>query len=352
MTFLNQKYQDLTPYTPGEQVDEREYIKLNTNESPYPPAPAVQKAVAEASLSLNRYSDIAVEVVASPLAKYLGVKKEQLFLGNGSDEVLSYIFQGFTEKGIAFPDVTYGFYQVYSGLYQVDATVVPLKNDFSLELKDYDELSGTVIFANPNAPTGIQLTQAEICEFIERNPDRLVVVDEAYIDFGGESMVSLVDRYSNLLVVGTFSKSRQLAGARLGFGVGNVELIADMNRLRFSLNPYNVNSLTQAAGGAVLQEQEYVDQKIQETIQVREWSKQELNKLGFEQTDSQGNFLFAKHPKVAGEELFTALKERKILVRWFNQPRTKDYLRITVGTQEQMEQLVTALTTILEEVEA
>ena len=165
-------------------------------------------------------------------------------------------------------------------------------------------------------------------------------------------MVSLVDRYSNLLVVGTFSKSRQLAGARLGFGVGNVELIADMNRLRFSLNPYNVNSLTQAAGGAVLQEQEYVDQKIQETIQVREWSKQELNKLGFEQTDSQGNFLFAKHPKVAGEELFTALKERKILVRWFNQPRTKDYLRITVGTQEQMEQLVTALTTILEEVEA
>lgn len=352
MTFLNQKYQDLTPYTPGEQVDEREYIKLNTNESPYPPAPAVQKAVAEASLSLNRYSDIAVEVVASPLAKYLGVKKEQLFLGNGSDEVLSYIFQGFTEKGIAFPDVTYGFYQVYSGLYQVDAAAVPLKNDFSLELKDYDELSGTVIFANPNAPTGIQLTQAEICEFIERHPDRLVVVDEAYIDFGGESMVSLVDRYSNLLVVGTFSKSRQLAGARLGFGVGNVELIADMNRLRFSLNPYNVNSLTQAAGGAVLQEQEYVDQKIQETIQVREWSKQELNKLGFEQTDSQGNFLFAKHPKVAGEELFTALKERKILVRWFNQPRTKDYLRITVGTQEQMEQLVTALTTILEEVEA
>lgn len=352
MTFLNQKYQDLTPYTPGEQVDEREYIKLNTNESPYPPAPAVQKAVAEASLSLNRYSDIAVEVVASPLAKYLGVKKEQLFLGNGSDEVLSYIFQGFTEKGIAFPDVTYGFYQVYSGLYQVDAAAVPLKNDFSLELKDYDELSGTVIFANPNAPTGIQLTQAEICEFIERHPDRLVVVDEAYIDFGGESMVSLVDRYSNLLVVGTFSKSRQLAGARLGFGVGNVELIADMNRLRFSLNPYNVNSLTQAAGGAVLQEQEYVDQKIQETIQVREWSKRELNKLDFEQTNSQGNFLFAKHPKIAGETLFTALREKKILVRWFNQPRTKDYLRITVGTQEQMEQLVTALTTILEEVEA
>lgn len=352
MTFLDQKYQDLTPYTPGEQVNEQTYIKLNTNESPYPPAPSVEAAVAEASKSLNRYSDIAVEIVAKPLSEYLGVKQEQLFLGNGSDEVLSYIFQGFTENGIAFPDVTYGFYQVYSGLFKVDSTVVPLNNDFSLDLNKYDCLKGTVIFANPNAPTGVYLPQAEICAFLERHPDRLVVVDEAYIDFGGTSMVSLVDHYKNLFVVGTFSKSRQLAGARLGFGVGNTELIADMNRLRFSLNPYNVNSLTQAAGGAVLQEQEYVDQKIQETIQVREWSKQALTKLGFEQTDSQGNFLFAMHPKIAGEKLFAALREKKILVRWFNQPRTKEYLRITVGTQEQMEQLIIALTTILEEVDA
>lgn len=351
MSFLNQKYQDLTPYTPGEQVDENDYIKLNTNESPYPPAPGVEAAVAAASQKLNRYSDIAVEVVAKPLAEHLGVKQDQLFLGNGSDEVLSYIFQGFTEKGIAFPDVTYGFYQVYSGLYQVAATVVPLEEDFSLELTKYDELKGTVIFANPNAPTGIYLAPEKICAFLERYPDRLVVVDEAYIDFSGESMVSLIDKYKNLLVVGTFSKSRQLAGARLGFGVGNAELIADMNRLRFSLNPYNINSMTQAAGGAVLREQAYVDQKIQETIQVREWSKQELNKLGFEQTDSQGNFLFAKHPKLSGEKLFGALREKKILARWFNQPRTKDHLRITVGTQEQMEQLIAALKTILEEVD-
>lgn len=352
MTFLNRKYQDLTPYTPGEQVDEQDYIKLNTNESPYPPAPGVQNAVAEATQKLNRYSDIAVEIVAKPLANYLGVKQDQLFLGNGSDEVLSYIFQGFTEKGIAFPDVTYGFYQVYSGLYQVEATIVPLNEDFSLELKEYDALKGTVIFANPNAPTGIYLPQEEICNFLERHPNRLVVVDEAYIDFSGKSMVSLIDHYKNLLVVGTFSKSRQLAGARLGFGVGNTELIADLNRLRFSLNPYNVNSLTQAAGSTVLQEQTYVDQKIQETIQVREWSKQELAKLGFEQTDSQGNFLFAKHPKFAGEKLFQALREKRILVRWFNQARTKDHLRITVGTQEQMERLIVVLTTILEEVEA
>ncbi|MGG5369955.1 histidinol-phosphate transaminase [Enterococcus sp. AZ196] len=352
MTFLNEKFQELTPYTPGEQVNEEAFIKLNTNESPYPPAQGVQEAVAEASQKLNRYSDIAVEAVAKPLAEYLGVQQNQLFLGNGSDEVLSYIFQGFTEKGIAFPDVTYGFYQVYCGLYQVDATVVPLEDDFSLELSKYDDLDGTVIFANPNAPTGIYLTQEKICDFLERHPDRLVVVDEAYIDFSGESMVSVIDQYKNLFVVGTFSKSRQLAGARLGFGVGNADLIADMNRLRFSLNPYNINSMTQAAGSAVLQEQDYVDQKVRETIQVREWSKRELAKLGFEQTDSQGNFLFAKHPKLSGEELFTALREKKILARWFNQPRTKEHLRITVGTQEQMERLVEALKMILEEVEA
>ena len=197
MTFLNQKYQDLTPYTPGEQVNEGEFIKLNTNESPYPPAPSVESAVAEVSQSLNRYSNITVEAVAKPLAQHLGVKQEQLFLGNGSDEVLSYIFQGFTEEGIAFPDVTYGFYQVYSALYKVDSTVVPLNNDFTLELKEYDALAGTVIFANPNAPTGIYLSQAEICAFLERHPDRLVVVDEAYIDFSGASMVTLIEKYQN-----------------------------------------------------------------------------------------------------------------------------------------------------------
>ena len=177
-----------------------------------------------------------------------------------------------------------------------------------------------------------------------------MIVDEAYLDFGGSSMVSLIDQYPNLLVVGTFSKSRQLAGARLGFAVANEGLIQDLNRLKFSLNPYNVNSLTQAAGAAVLQEQAYVDEKIQATIHVREWSKQALAKLGFEQTDSQGNFLFARHPAIAGEELYQALKEQKIFVRWFNQPRIKEYLRITVGTRAQMERLMTVLTTIIEEV--
>lgn len=235
-------------------------------------------------------------------------------------------------------------------MYQVAATVVPLQEDFSIALTDYDSLKGTVIFANPNAPTGVYQEQSEICAFLKRHPDRLVIVDEAYIDFGGSSMVSMIDQYPNLLVVGTFSKSRQLAGARLGFAVANEGLIQDLNRLKFSLNPYNVNSLTQAAGAAVLQEQAYVDEKIQATIQVREWSKQALAKLGFEQTDSQGNFLFARHPAIAGEELYQALKEQKIFVRWFNQPRIKEYLRITVGTKAQMERLMTVLTTIIEEV--
>jgi histidinol-phosphate aminotransferase len=350
MTFLHQKYHSLTPYTPGEQVDEQTCIKLNTNESPYPPAPSIQTAAAHAAQHLNRYSDISAEAVAKPLAVYLGIDQDQLFLGNGSDEVLSYIFQGFTEKGVVFPDVTYGFYQVYSALYQVDATVVPLKEDFSIAMTDYDSLEGTVIFANPNAPTGVYQEQKEICAFLERHPDRLVVVDEAYIDFGGSSMVSLIDQYQNLLVVGTFSKSRQLAGARLGFAVANKELIQDLNRLRFSLNPYNINSLTQAVGAAVLQEQGYIDEKIQATIQVREWSKQALTKLGFEQTDSLGNFLFARYPKISGEYLYQSLREQNIFVRWFDQPRTKEYLRITVGTKEQMERLMAALTAIIEEV--
>ncbi|WP_313630402.1 histidinol-phosphate transaminase [Enterococcus devriesei] len=350
MTFLNQKYQSLTPYTPGEQVDETEFIKLNTNESPYPPAPKVQKAVAEAAQKLNRYPDIAWSSVAKPFAAYLGVKEDQLFLGNGSDEVLAYLFQGFTEQGIAFPDVTYGFYQVYSELYGVDTMIVPLKDDFSIELKDYDELTGTVIFANPNAPTGVYLSQQAICDFLERHPDRLVVVDEAYIDFGCTSMISKITQYENLFVVGTFSKSRQLAGARLGFGVGNQKVIADLNRLRFSLNPYNINALTQASGSAVLQEQAYVNQTIQKTIDVREWSKQQLAALGFEQTDSQGNFLFVKHSQISAEALFQALRAKKILVRWFNQPRAKDYLRITVGTQEQMRVLIKAVKKILTEV--
>ncbi|GCF93491.1 histidinol-phosphate aminotransferase 1 [Enterococcus florum] len=351
MTFLNQKYERLIPYTPGEQPQNQSLIKLNTNESPFEPAPGVKKAVEAAAATLNRYCDTSTHVVIKPLAKQLSVQEDQLFLGNGSDEVLSYIFQGFTEKGIAFPDVTYGFYQIYCDMYQVEATVVPLKDDFTLELAAYDALEGAVIIANPNAPTGLLLSYQTICAFLDRHPNRLVIVDEAYIDFGGESMVPYIDQYPNLIVVGTFSKSRQLAGARLGYGAANSQLISDLNRLKYSVNPYNINSLTQAAGAAVLAEQEYVERCIEKTIAARKWSSAAMKQLGFEMTDSYCNFLFVRHPKVSGEALFLALREKNILVRWFNQPRTKDYLRISVGTQEQMEQLVKALQEILKEVQ-
>ncbi|MEO1772758.1 histidinol-phosphate transaminase [Candidatus Enterococcus ferrettii] len=348
MNFLHSKYAHLVPYTPGEQPKESDFIKLNTNESPYEPAPSVMEAVKAAAHTLNRYSDTAARIVVDPLAKQLGVKADQVILGNGSDEILSFIFQAFTEKGMSFPDVTYGFYAIYCDMYQAQANVVPLMEDFTLDLSAYDALAGTVIIANPNAPTGLLLSCEEICDFLKRHPDRLLVVDEAYIDFGGQSMIAHIEEFDNLLVVGTFSKSRQLAGARLGYAVGNSQLIGNLNQIKYSVNPYNINAMTQAAGAAVLAEQDYVDQCIKKTIEVRNWSTQELKKRGFEMTDSYCNFLFAKHSEFAGETLFEALREQKILVRWFNQPRTKDYLRISIGTKEQMERLMDAVDRILE----
>lgn len=350
MSFLNRKYADLVPYTPGEQVDDTEFIKLNTNESPFEPAPAVKQAAVAAAVNLNRYCDTSCQSVIKPLAKHFQVKENQIFLGNGSDEVLAYLFQAFTEDGVAFPDITYGFYQIYANYYQTPATIIPLNEDFSIDLTAYDDLTGAVIITNPNAPTGIFLATAELVAFAKRNPERLLIVDEAYVDFGAESMTQFVDQLPNLLVIGTFSKSRQMAGARLGYAVGNSELIADLNKLKFSTNPYNINSMTQAVAAAVLSEPVYVAEKIQTIIDNRTETKAALEKLGFEVTDSYGNFLFAKHPNISGEVLLNQLKARKIFVRWFNQPRTKDYLRISIGTTEQMAALMTACKDILKEV--
>lgn len=348
MDFLNSKYKNLVPYTPGEQVETSQFIKLNTNESPFEPAPGVAQAVAAAALNLNRYSDTTAKIVVEPLAQHFEVKPNQIFLGNGSDEVLAYVFQAFMEDGVAFPDVTYGFYQIYGDFYQVPTTEVPLESDFSVDLAAYDDLAGAVVIANPNAPTGIYLPVDELVAFARRNPTRLLIVDEAYVDFGAETMTQFVDELDNLLVVGTFSKSRQLAGARLGYAVANEKLIADLNRLKFSSNPYNINAMTQAAAAAVLEEEIYIAEKLLEIVDNRIWTKKELEKLGFELTDSYGNFLFAKHPDFAGEKLLNLLKEEKIFVRWFNQPRIKDYLRITVGTQKQMAALVQACQKIIE----
>lgn len=349
MNFLNQNLQQLTPYTPGEQPKIGTFIKLNTNENPYPPAPGVVTAVAESVANLALYADPTCQKLTKALAKELSVPTEAVFLGNGSDEVLAFCFQGFMEKGCAFPAITYGFYQVFSQLYQVTTKVIPLSVDLTVNLRDYQGLTEVILLANPNAPTGLVVGKEALVELVEENPQRLVIIDEAYIDFGGGSLVSETQHYPNLLVVGTFSKSRQLAGGRLGYAVGSSNLIQTLNTLKFSVNPYNINAMTQAAGIAVLADETYYQLALKKVLQTREWTKQALKKLGFHVTDSQGNFVFISHQKIAGEVLYQELKARNILVRWFNQAPIEEYIRVTIGTQEQMEIFIEELTKILEE---
>jgi histidinol-phosphate aminotransferase len=347
MSFLNSRYHKLAPYTPGEQPKIQNILKLNTNESPYPPAPGVVPAVTAASRKLELYSDPTTECVTKPLAKTFGIAENQVIIGNGSDEILAFCFQGFTENGVAFPDLTYGFYEVFSQLYGVSPTIVPLQADFSMDIETFAAFPGTIVLTNPNAPTAIALNTKIICELLAANPKRLIIVDEAYIDFGGQSMVPFINEYPNLLVVGTFSKSRQLAGARLGYAVGNATIINDLHKIKFSFNPYNVNSLTLAAGAATLADPDYFESCRQKVIKTRLTFSDALKHLGFVLPESAANFVFVKHPQVAGVELFHALREHHIIVRWFDKDRIRDYLRITIGTDEQMQQVIAVLTEIL-----
>ncbi|MGX7197694.1 histidinol-phosphate transaminase [Enterococcus olivae] len=337
--YLDTQFQHLIPYVPGEQTKNEQIIKLNTNENPYDPPKAVFEAAKKAAGTLSRYSDPTCSQVILPLAKGFGVEPEQVFLGNGSDEVLSFLFQGFMEKGVQFPDISYGFYEVYGDVFHLDVEKVPLKEDLSIDLADYTG-AATIVIANPNAPTGLTLSPATICQFAKENPQRLIIVDEAYSDFSEASMIPYLEEVPNVLVVGTFSKSRHLAGARLGYAVGSKEVITDLNTLKFSHNPYSVNAMTLACGAASLASQEYVDSCTEKIIATREWTKKELAKLSFEGTDSQANFIFVQHEKVPGQTLFLALKEKNILVRWFSHPRIDNYIRISIGTQEEMEQLI------------
>lgn len=341
MSFLDSQFQHLVPYVPGEQTRTK-VIKLNTNENPYDPPQNVIEAAKEAAKTLSRYSDPTCLQVIQPLAKHFNVAPENIFLGNGSDEVLFFLFQGFMEKGVQFPGITYGFYEVYSDLFHLKTEIIPLKEDLSIDLAEYKG-EATVIIANPNAPTGLMIAPEVICTFAKNNPQRLIIVDEAYSDFSEASLVPYLEAHPNILVVGTFSKSRHLAGARLGYAVGSKQLIEDLNKLKFSHNPYSVNAMTLACGEASLQAQDYVDECTQKIIATRHWTQQELQKLGFETTDSQTNFVFCQHPTVAGETIFKQLKEKNILVRWFNNPRIANYLRISIGTPEEMVTLIQAI---------
>lgn len=334
-------------YVPGEQPKVRNLIKLNTNESPFPPAPGVAEAVKRAAESLQLYNDLSAAELTGLLAENCGVKPEQVFCGNGSDEVLAFAFQAFGGDGLVFPDITYGCYPVWCGLYGLDQKIIPLREDFSIDPKDYENAGGAVVIANPNAPTGMALGLDAIAKIAGSNPDHAVIVDEAYVDFGAESAVGLLGDYDNLLVVRTFSKSRQLAGARLGFAIGGEDMIRDMNLIRYSFHPYNVNTLTQAAGCAAMRDEIYFEKCRQSVMEIRAWTKAQLESLGFHVLDSRANFLFAKAPGMSGAAYQKALRERNILIRYFDLPRVRDYTRITVGSMEQMEALIQATKELL-----
>ena len=349
--FFSSKYNNLTPYTPGEQPKERKFIKLNTNESPYPPSKKAIDAATEAAGRLQLYSDPEAKLLHEKIAELCAVTPDCVLATNGSDEILNFAFMAFCDDAhpAIFPDITYGFYSVFADLNRVPYKAIPLCEDFSINIDDYCNAGGTVFIANPNAPTGICLSLDEIEKIVASNPDNVVVIDEAYIDFGGESAVGLTQKYNNLLVTQTFSKSRSMAGARLGFGVACPELIRDLNTIKYSTNPYNVNSMTMAAGVGVLCDDEYTRENCKSIIQNREYAVAELKALGFEMTESKANFIFAKHPEIDGGEIYASLREKGILVRHFTGKRIAQYNRITVGSREQMEALVCAIKEILEE---
>ena len=349
--YFSSKYKTLLPYTPGEQPKERQYIKLNTNESPFPPSQKALERAGEAAKNLQLYSDPECRPLCDALAKTYGVDRDEVLPTNGSDEVLNFAFMAFCDDDhpALFADITYGFYSVFAELNRVPYEIIPLREDFSISVDDYIGKPGTVFIANPNAPTGIALPVSEIERLLQSDTSRVVVVDEAYVDFGAESCVPLIKKYPNLLVTQTFSKSRSMAGARLGFGIACRELIADLNTVKYSTNPYNVNSMTMAAGVGMLEDEDYTRRNCTEIIQNRTSTATALRSLGFEMTDSRANFLFAKHPRISGKELYTALRARGVLVRHFEKPRISPYNRITVGSREQMEILIQTIQAILEE---
>lgn len=336
--FLSQKLSALEAYVPGEQPRDKRYIKLNTNESPYPPPANVVDAVGKAEIEdLRLYCDPECTALKAALAEQYGVNTKNIFISNGSDEVLNFAFMAYGDKGAVFPDITYGFYSVFADLYGINAEVVPLMDDFTIDINAYCDKNSLVVIANPNAPTGITLELSEIEKIVSSNPDGIVIIDEAYVDFGAESAVKLTEKYSNLLVVQTYSKSRSMAGARLGFAFASEQIIEDLEKIKYSTNPYNINRLTQIAGAAALNNQAYFDGNCRKIAETREYVKKELIKLGFTVTDSRANFLFAKSDKIGGKELYLSLKERGILIRHFESERIKDYNRITVGSREEME---------------
>ncbi len=349
--FFSKKYSSLTAYTPGEQPRDMRYIKLNTNESPFPPSERTVQAVLSEANRLMLYSDPECTELTGACAELYGVSRDMVLMTNGSDEILNFAFMAFcdSEHPVVFPDISYGFYPVFARLNAVPFKTIPLTEDFRINVSDYVGIGKNIVIANPNAPTGIALSLSEIERIVSSNPDNIVVIDEAYVDFGAESAVPLVHKYDNLIVTMTFSKSRSMAGARLGFGIANKELIRDMNTIKYSTNPYNVNRMTMSAGVGALLDNEYYMKNCEIIKQNREYTKEGLTALGFEVLPSSANFLFARSPEIDGEELYIKLKERGILVRHFTNERIREFNRITIGTMEDMQQFLLVTEEILRE---
>ncbi len=339
------------PYVPGEQPKHK-VIKLNTNENPYPPSPKVQKIIDGFDVQqLRLYPDPEVAELIAAIAKNKGLDKEQVFVGVGSDDVLAMSFLTFfgSEQPILFPDITYSFYDVWAELFRIPYEQIPLQEDFRICVDDYKRKNGGIVIPNPNAPTGIAESLDAIEEIIAANSDSVVIIDEAYVDFGTKSAQELLKTYENLLVVQTFSKSRSLAGSRIGYAMGSKKLIAYLNDCKYSFNSYTMDRLTIQVGKASMEDEPYFTEQVHRIIETREWAKEQLHKLGFDFPDSKANFIFVRHKEIAAEDIFAALKQRNIYVRYFKKPRIDNYLRITIGTKEEMEQLMNALQEILQE---
>lgn len=348
--FFSKKYSNLEPYTPGEQpANVEKLVKLNTNECPYPPSEKAKAYAAAHTRELNLYSDPLCKELNETLAELYGVDPDEILMNNGSDETLNFAFMAFCDEDhpAVFPNITYGFYPVFAQLNHIPYEEIPLNADFTINVDDYCGIHKTIFIANPNAPTGICLTLEEIERILQSNPDNVVVIDEAYVDFGGTSAVGLIHKYENLLVVQTFSKSRSMAGARLGFGIGCKKLIQDLNTIKYSTNPYNINSMTMAMGIGLLKDNETTLANCEKIKEIRAYTTKVLKEMGFQVLDSSANFVFAMTPDMDGGALYEALKQRGVLVRHFTKPEIAQYNRITIGTKEQMDVLFAALKEIL-----
>jgi histidinol-phosphate aminotransferase len=351
--FFDKKFNTLKRYVPGEQPQDKKYIKLNTNESPYPPSKQVIDSIKDSDIAdLRLYSDPECRILKTKLADRYGVGFENIYLSNGSDDILNFAFMAYCSdgKGVAFADITYGFYSVYANLYHSSAEIVPLKDDFSIDVERFCGINKTVVLANPNAPTGIALNLDDIERIVASNPNNVVLIDEAYVDFGAQSCLTLLSKYDNLLIVRTFSKSRALAGARLGFAIGNAEIISDLETLRFSTNPYNVNRISLKVGAAAIDSDEYFTENCKRIVSTREITTNELKKLGFYVIDSKANFIFIKHPKISGEDLYLTLKDKGILIRHFSDERISSFNRVTIGSESEMSEFLRVVKEIISEV--